>query len=376
MTNKKPLCAVPWSEVYHKTEGRFENCCSTDPKSLSQVGQSVESWWHGKEMMAFRTSLTGDSLPNACHRCTLSELATGKSLRTETNKQVNLKSLKVEYPSRWNLSFGNTCNLGCFICDEASSTVIENHKRKLQMLPIGFVSPRETFKKQWPSLYKSVLKSYDYHDIVNIRVLGGEPLYNKDVLSFLQNLIDLKLSNRTKLEFDTNATTHNKQIQKILGDYKIYNTWKHISMHCSLDAIGKKAEWLRWGTKWDIIERNIEQFKRYGMYLEVHCTTSILSVMDLPMLKKWCETRNLPLRIGTVSHPDFLSLQNWPGDKDLLCDRHEMEQAGLLEYYNLIGSDKDTETPMKLKSYLNRLSSMRESLRLYDKKLAEVFDVD
>ena len=37
---------------------------------------------------------------------------------------------------------------------------------------------------------------------------------------------------------------------------------------------------------------------------------------------------------------------------------------------------KDTETPMKLKSYLNRLSSMRESLRLYDKKLAEVFDVD
>ncbi len=97
---------------------------------------------------------------------------------------------------------------------------------------------------------------------------------------------------------------------------------------------------------------------------------------EYELLKKWCETRNLPLRIATVSHPDFLSLQYWPGDRDLLCDRYEMEKSGLLEYYNLIGSDKDTETPMKLKNYLNRLSSMRESLRLYDKKLAEVFDVD
>ena len=48
------------------------------------------------------------------------------------------------------------------------SASMKEKKRKLQMLPIGFVSPRETFKKQWPSLYKSVLKSYDYHDIVNI----------------------------------------------------------------------------------------------------------------------------------------------------------------------------------------------------------------
>ena len=373
---KLPLCSVPWTEIYTRNTGHMIECCGTKPNIKAKLGQSIDDWWTSKELQEFRKKLMGDKLPNACYTCTMAELVDGKSLRTETNKQVNLQTSELKYPSRWSVTFGSVCNLGCFICEEYSSTVIENHKRKLQMLPIGFVSPQQTFKQQWPRLEKSILKSYDHHDTVNINIMGGEPLYNKDVIAFLEKLVSLGLSKRTKLEFHTNATQSSARIQKILGDYKVYKTWKHISMFLSLDTVGKKAEWLRWGCDWNKIEQNVTMFKKFGVWLEVHCTISILNVGDVTDMKDWCDSIGLPVAYNIIDNPEFMTLEHWPGDPDLLCDRKKMAQYSLAHYYDRIGTKKDSDAPMKLKQYVEKLSTLRKSLRLYDEKLADIFNID
>jgi len=373
---KLPLCAVPWTEATTRNTGQLIECCGTHPNIRSKIGQSVDDWWDSSEMQNFRKKLMGDTLPKECYKCTASEISTGTSMRTSTNLQTNLTSSAVQYPSRWKVTFGSVCNLGCFICEEYSSTVIENHKRKLQMLPIGFVSPQQTFKKQWPMLEKSILKSYEHHDSVNIFIMGGEPLYNKDVIAFLEKLSATGLSKKTKLEFQTNATQYNTRIQKLLADYKIYKNWKHISMFMSIDTVGKKAEWLRWGCDWNQIEQNVAKFKKFGAWLEVHCTISILNVGDLTKMKDWCDSIGIPLKFNLVDNPEFMSLESWPGDPDLLCDRNQMEKYGFANYYDMIGVRKNSTAPIRLKQYVEKLSTLRKSLRLYDEKLANIFNID
>ena len=71
-----------------------------------------------------------------------------------------------------------------------------------------------------------------------------------------------------------------------------------------------------------------------------------------------------------------MSLESWPGDPDLLCDRNKMEKYGFANYYDMIGARKDSNAPIKLKQYVEKLSTLRKSLRLYDEKLANIFDIE
>jgi organic radical activating enzyme len=361
MTNK-PFCTVPFVSAFSGDRAAFRNCCAADPAIYSLPGQTFSEWQQDPRLTKFRENMYLDRWPVGCENCQIQEQQSGQSFRTIVNNQTVMDDKFGAWPSRWNLIFGNVCNLGCWTCDEYSSSVIAQHKKTINVLPVDFVDPNDKFESLWKSLEQDVLTSYDHHDTVTLTLLGGEPLYNKTVDNFLSRLSDLGLASRTRLEFHTNGTKINKKLFA-------KKTWNYICVFLSLDAVGKKAEWLRYGCSWSDIENNIEFFKSVGDYVEVHCTLSILNISDLPALKIFCESNQLPLNVRTLSSPDFMSIRRWAGDPQHVVDRNDLDQAGFAYFYDLIGTEPDLDSIPSLSAYINQFNTIRKPLKDYDTKL-------
>jgi len=365
---RKPFCVVPFVEAFSGYGSAFRNCCAADPQIESVPGQTFEQWNQDPRLEEFRERMWNSTWLPECHRCQHEEAESGHSFRTATNSAAaDINENFGVWPSRWNLKFGNVCNLACWSCDEQASSVITQHKRMLGLLPSNFVDPEQDFQQQWPDLQKHVLRSYDYHKVVTITLVGGEPLYNKTVAKFLQQLIELGLAARTRLEFHTNATHVNARLFAP-------KTWNYVCVFLSLDAVGPKAEWLRYGCRWADIESNIDFFKTQANYVEVHCTLSILNVNDLSGLNAFCKSHDLPLKINLLTSPSYMSILKWPGDPQSIINNDNQDNQ-FDYYYNLIGNNPDDNAVIQLRDYINQYNSIRHNLAKYDPELAQIIGV-
>lgn len=359
----KPLCIVPFVEAFTNNRSGFRNCCVADPQIHSAPNQDFADWWTSSDLEDFRQRLCQPTLPKDCHRCQLQEQTQSTSLRLAVNHAAVIND--AAWPSRWNVMFGNICNLACWTCNEGNSSVIANHKKRIQVLPETWVDPQREFEKGWPKLEQHILQSYQHHEQVSITILGGEPLYNQTVLVFLKKLKDLGLAKRTKLEFHTNGTKLDIDIAKLI----IKLNWLHVCVFVSVDAVGKKSEWLRYGSNWNQISANVAHFQKLAHQVEIHCTLSVLNLRDLPNLNSWASFHGLPLKIVSVSYPEFMCLGNWDMAPEILADRSQLGSYGA--YYDLIGSTAIPGTAQKLWQYIAQFSSVRKSLWDFDDKFAQ-----
>jgi organic radical activating enzyme len=366
--DNKPFCVVPFVEAFSGDGSAFRNCCATNPSIASLPGQNFQQWWQDPRLLQFRNQMLLDQWPTQCQSCQIQETTSGSSMRTAINQTVCVDKNFGRWPSRWNLKFGNVCNLSCWTCNENFSSVIAQHKKKIGILPANFIDPEQAFIDLWPDLEQNVLASYDYHDTVTLTLLGGEPMYNSSLLVFLSKLIDLGLAPRTRLEFHTNGTKFNSKLF-------MSNTWNHVCVFLSLDAVGKKAEWLRHGCEWNNIEQNVDLFKLACNYIEVHCTLSVLNINDLPALSEFCQGYNLPLKISVLSNPQFMSLTKWPKNSNLIANSEQLKQSGFEFYWNMIGSEPDQNCIERLRQQVSQFSPVRHNLKDYDNNLYRaIFD--
>lgn len=366
---RRPFCVVPFVEAFSGYGTAFRNCCAADPQIASEPGQTFEQWQQDPRLEEFRQRMwTNDWLPE-CHRCQRQEQESGHSFRTAVNAAAtDIQRNFGVWPNRWNLKFGNICNLACWTCHEQASSVIAQHKRRLNILPVDFEDPEMVFQRQWPDLQALVLKSYEFHDVVTLTLVGGEPLYNRTVAMFLQDLIDLGLATRTRLEFHTNATHTNT-------DLLSRGIWNHVCAFLSLDAVGTKAEWLRYGCRWGDIVDNIDFFQTQTDYVEVHCTLGVLNIGDLPALHKFCQSQKLPLKVSLLTDPDFMNLLYWSGDPVLIANKTALRDCGYEYYYNIIGTQARADSQQKLASYINQFKELRRDLHEFDSNLSQVLQV-
>ena len=364
---KKPFCVVPFTTAFNTSINTFRDCCSKSPRTTSKPGQTFEEWWTGDAMHNVRQELLADTWPTACNRCQLAEQVNGQSFRLASNQQ-NSETTDYSWPNSWNIKFGNLCNLACWICNELDSTVIYNHKRKANLEISEDYQGNHNFESAWQDLEYSILKSYEHHKIVSLTLLGGEPLYNKIVIDFLQKLIDSNLASRTKLEFHTNGTvTPEKVLPK-----RDQGPWHHVCMFVSLDATDKYAEWLRYGCNWNKIKQNMELLQECCNYLEIHCTVSALNINQLPSLQKYADSINVECTYFPLHDPPWLNLEHWDLDKDKLLVHQTCSKFDT--FYSLIGTKPIIGTSQRIKNYIRSFDSVRKPLAEFDMSFAEIMD--
>ena len=106
---------------------------------------------------------------------------------------------------------------------------------------------------------------------------GGEPLITDEHYVMLEEFI--RRGKKPVLRYNTNAS--NIKYKK----HDILELWKHfdnIELSCSVDHYGERAEWLRKGTDWGVVENNLLTFRDLD-YVTFQMNT-VFSMFNYPMI--------------------------------------------------------------------------------------------
>lgn len=332
-------CIVPWLWLHMEPSGKVIPCCS-NPKILGDIKtQSLEEIWNGEEMKKFRLSLL-EELPESCFSCKKSEELGSISLRKTYNQIFkdsfnesidntnNDGSLKVTKFKGYHFRISSKCNFKCRMCDEETSSAF-NGKIVEHTKDLNF----EEFVEN------------NIQDFEAIGFAGGETLIMDEHYWFLQKLIDNGKTN-IDIQYSTNASILKYKSHDVLDYWKKFNPEK-LSIAASIDEIGKRAEYIRKGTVWSVVDKNLKILTTQPFNRQITTVVSCYNVFRLPEIIQYLTD------IGYIKPEKFLEgdqqhLQLWFMDN------------GVEESYRacwILPNKFKEKIKLKLNSFIDRYNS-------------------
>jgi organic radical activating enzyme len=201
-----------------------------------------------------------------------------------TQLDGHLEKFEMTY---WDIRFSNLCNLKCRSCGHIFSSQWYQDQAKLagnnwkdRNTVLNYAGRTET------DMWEQLEPHLDY--VEQIYFAGGEPLLMEEHYRILEELIQRKLFH-VRLIYNTNFT-HTE-----LKGNSVFDYWKQfdsVAVGASLDAMGLRAEYIRKGTNWAVVEQNrrdmIAVCPRVDFYISP--TLSIMNALHLPQFHRdWVE---------------------------------------------------------------------------------------
>jgi organic radical activating enzyme len=282
------------NQVYVAVTGEYRLCCtSQEPTSGETVWtHSPIEWLNSNLVTTTKDTFAKGEWPASCIRCKLEEDAGLQSRR------ISRDFLGPEI-SHLDLRFGNSCNLKCISCWSQSSSSI--NEEAIEMQSKGIIPLHTIHHKSVENWYDEKFFSY-FEDLPlkEVALAGGEPMMVKHLDEFLE-----RLDPSVTVRFTTNGTIFNSKIHKLLKKFN------KVIMTFSADAVGKRIEYIRYGSKWDTIENNI---LKYAEFCDVNLSPciSVLNALYYEEVKVWASLHNFKIYDNFLLHPDYLHVKNAP----------------------------------------------------------------
>jgi len=251
---------------------------------------------------------------NGCRICWKTESTGNSSKRNWANKLFNDDKIILE---DLELSLDHTCNMMCRVCRPEQSSVWNAANDVVEkfynMRP--HVYSLNKYVSSYPKKIKKVLDKTDLSHIKNIRLVGGEPFFSKNIDWLINKLYTTADVNELWFAINTNGSVFPKK--NVLDKLKQF---KKISIDLSIDAIGDLANCIRHGVDWDVVYKNIIKWKDFSeeyknVKVSIHSTISILNCNKMQEVVDFCETNNLNFSFHKVTDPDFYDLCQLPEEK-------------------------------------------------------------
>jgi sulfatase maturation enzyme AslB (radical SAM superfamily) len=194
----------------------------------------------------------------------------------------------------------NLCNSACVTCDPKSST----YWQSVLNVPIKF-----------DTIGNLTLDQIDFANIKMLQLVGGEPLYDKNIFNILQRLID---NNNTTCFISVVTNGSVKLTDKQLD---MLSKFKNLNICISIDGIGPVFEYLRFPLKWANVTENITQFKKITNYVGVSYTLSNINILYYDETIQWFKKNNLSYNHNLVTTPAYFNINALPsGIKNSLSE--------------------------------------------------------
>ena len=270
-------------------------CCSFkyDPKDSVSAYDTDLSTYHASDYVkSLSTQLENGIWPTECSSCKVKEQLGKSSMREMGNRayeNYNATDITLE------IRPGNVCNFACQTCWPAASSRVTSF---FQQAGFDVITPD---RPKFGIGGTANIVDYKFLDSIKDRIkdvviLGGEPFYDKKCLAFLDWAIENLSANLTL--FTNTSIIREDIISAYPGTLTIVN---------SLDAVGKPAEYIRFGTEWDVVEKTFNQLKTFkNVKNRVNITSSaynfyyISDVIEF-LLDDWPEV----VSFGTCSEEKF-----------------------------------------------------------------------
>ena len=208
-------------------------------------------------------------------------------------------------------------------------------------------------------LYKQFEPHFD--TIEEFYFAGGEPLLTDKHYDILEYLIE---NGRTdvKLRYNTNMSVLKYKNKNVLDMWKKFS---NVYIGASLDSWGPRAEYIRHGTIWNVIEQNIRTVREQAPHIHMQ-TNTVVSILNIKTLTEFIDymlesglvdVKNYNPHFYVIMNPEFLSLQ-------LLTDEELADTAKKLTEY---ANNKGGNIKQSLQTVINGLKSTLHNPNIIDK---------
>lgn len=303
-------------------DGTLDPCCQ-----YTKPGDAERVPWHKFEHFqnTVRQSIRDDELSSTphtgCQKCWSEESAGWTTLRRFSNRWYPLKKDQGFYTidahgnTDWNpirhveLRLGNFCNLKCIMCTpgSSSSVQVERITNANAFATVGLYPLTTKQVAYWedPKFLKFCEQRL-FKDVERINITGGEPFIIPEVLNMLDRLIPRE--QHCTVSFDTNLTQVSDRLIQRLSQFS------RMEITVSLEGIGHKNDYVRYPSKWETIEQNINRLREHvpQARISVNHTLQHTSVYALPALAEYCYNNNISWHLTTVQGFDFLTFDSVP----------------------------------------------------------------
>jgi molybdenum cofactor biosynthesis enzyme MoaA len=376
--NDSTFCAAPWFQLRNSSLGNYRACCSITQEKSNFAGQidykwpthSTVEWMNSDYMHYLRQELTnGNRLPecDSCwqhedHQIISQRQILNNTITYNQGDQLNQTWIKSYFNNKTDyahdllliadIKLTNLCNFACAMCVPKDSTQIYSQWRKNKKHPwvIQQLQKNPEYLEQVKQVYinkhnHQLLQYAIQKQVRHIKILGGEPLLDQVAMNMLST-IDLPQKARTSLIIITNGSVDLDATCQQLGDFQT------IQFIISLEGIGDVQDYIRKGSSWTQIEKNIDNFlTKYSNSknnLRIHHTVQALSLYHLHKLVSWCDLRNIQLSTEILINPEYMSVSVMPEQMRLECFQNLIDtRPALVESIQKIDHRADLKSQLQ-----------------------------
>ena len=229
-----------------------------DKRSYNVLTDDIKTIWnseHRKKLVADHDN--GVRNPT-CKTCWDAEDAGATSFRQNYNEQLKDIEVLESQPRIMIVKPGNLCNNACRSCNAHTSSLWYKTDYALD-------NQGKTFK-EYLQFFNNHKTAYNNNKILEQRfaewednilfwdMYGGEPMIVPLFFKLLDQAVNSKSAKEKQFNVHTNGMVYVDDLMKK------FSKFKSASMGFSVDAIGQKNDYIRYGSKWENIISNLKRY--------------------------------------------------------------------------------------------------------------------
>jgi hypothetical protein len=355
------LCLRKWQHVVVNLQQRTSSmCCKTPRQALSPSEIEIlgtDVFTNNKYQRERRSEMLSGLRHPDCNMCWKVEDQGMKSVRINVRDEAEIRAhsggdlLSNPRPTMLDIELSNLCDAKCIYCNAffSSRWVQDQMESDPNFLPPKAISKSEAneFERTFWKWFDSANASLNY-----IAIIGGEPLINKKYYDVLNNLnnrivepINSDMSPRIVLVTISNMNTPDIFMDRFLDILPELTSKYRVNFDASMDAYGRKGEFIREGVDWERWSRNVERILssrpknlEMGFQIAINALTPTSLLPLLKKIKSYRDDFEIPciIKPSIVTYPDHLSpyiltsefSEHFYEASDFLRENHDSQYDG------------------------------------------------
>jgi hypothetical protein len=325
------FCPLRWSYLQIDLQhGRAKACCKTPfeqmtARQLDEQGSAA--LFNSGYVQQRRREMLAGVRHDDCAACWQAEALGLESYRRAqsakpmfrgvTEKLLAHPAVDGAVPRHIEIILKTTCDLACSYCGPDFSTRWQTEIERQGPYPHDDSVPAPTIQvapPQFDRMFRRWLAE-NLSEVAYIQFNGGEPLIQDDFYDFIELVLSTPTKQSLQLGVITNLNTPPARLRQLLKVLPELHRRHAFRFGISLDAVGSRAEYIRFGLRWDRFDQNLRSLLDRVPDLDVQLapTFSALSVTDTLGLIRYAQEleahyrRPLIFRPSMVMSPDFQS---------------------------------------------------------------------
>jgi MoaA/NifB/PqqE/SkfB family radical SAM enzyme len=331
----KKFCPLPFVSIEATPMGKARACCisTEDIPDIDLRHNTLTEAFNSDYMNKLRQQFVNWEQPSNCVRCWDEEAAGRTSKRMHSESK--LRSLGIDTAALWpaklqflDLKLGNICNLKCRICGSFSSSkwageeiamYSKNQTARDNLANGRWVRESPLF---WEDL-RELIKDIKYFEFT-----GGEPFLIDEHFDLLAAIMIAGHAQKIEIHYNTNTTVVPKM------GLELWPHFKRVEIAVSIDDMGERFEYQRYGAKWEETLANLETFKRLrtssrNIDLQICATVNALNIYYLDELCVWIADQGFDFVYFNMLHSaDHFCIKNLNAEAKAMINRKYRSYAG------------------------------------------------